>query len=65
MVKILYLFSSAYKYEPASVNDWGRSFTYNRKRSGPTIEFCGKPYVNVLALEKTLSIQTKYFLFER
>ena len=26
---------SAYKQEPASDNDWGRSFTYNRKRIGP------------------------------
>ena len=46
-------------------NDWGRSVTYNRKRSGPRIEACGTPYFNVPASEKTLSIQTKNFLFEK
>ena len=44
--------------------DCGRSFTYNRKRSGPRIKPCSTPYCNVPALEKT-SIQTKNFLFER
>ena len=50
--------SSAYKQETASDNDWGRSFTYNRKRNGPRIEPCGTPYFNVPVSEKTLSIQT-------
>ena len=44
---------------------WGRPFTYNRKRSVPRIEPCGTPCFNVPVSEKTLSIQTKNFLFER
>ena len=40
------------------LSDWGRSVTYNRKRSGPRIEHCVTPYFNVPASEKT-SIQTK------
>ena len=46
-------------------DDWGRSFTYNRKRSRPGIEPCGTLYFNVPGSEKTLSIQIKNFLFER
>ena len=49
----------------ASNNDWGRSVTYNRKRSGPRIDPCGTPYFNVPVSEKTLSIETKNFVFER
>ena len=49
----------------ASDNDWRKLFACNRKRSSPRIEPCGTPYLNVLASEKTLSIQTKSFLFER
>ena len=48
--------SSGCKLEPVSDNDWGRLFTYNRKRSGPRIEPCGTPYFNVPASEKILSI---------
>ena len=47
-----------------SDNDKGKSFTYNRKKSGPRIEPCGTTYFNVTASEKTLSIQTKKLLFE-
>ena len=50
--------SSAYKQERASDNDQGKSFTYNRKRTGT-------PYFNVPASAKTLSLQTKDFLFEK
>ena len=56
--------SSAYKFKPASDNDWGRSFTGNRKRSGRRIEHCPL-YLNDLAIDKTLSMQPKNFLFER
>ena len=59
--------SSAYKQEPASDNDWGRSFRYNRKKISPRVEPCGRyitQYFNVPVSEKT-SIQTKIFLFER
>ena len=51
---------SGYKQEPAPDNDWGRLFTYQRKRKGPRIEHCGKLLFNVPASEKT-SIQTKMF----
>ena len=45
--------SSAYKQQPASDNDWGRSFTYNEKQSSPRVKLCGTPYFNVLASGKT------------
>ena len=54
--------SSAYKQEPSSDNDWGKSFTYNRKKSSSRLESCGTPYFNVPASEETLSIQTKKFV---
>ena len=41
-----------------SDNDWGRSFTYNRKRSCSRIEPCGTLYFNVPASEKKI-INTK------
>ena len=34
-------------------------------KSDPRIELCGTPYFNVPASEKTLSIQTNNFPFER
>ena len=37
----------------------------NRKRDDPRIETCRTPYFNVPASKKTLSIQTKNFLFKR
>ena len=57
--------SFAYKEEVGSDDDWGRSFTYNRKKIAPRIEPCGTPYFSVPVSEKTLSIETKNFLFER
>ena len=57
--------SSAYKFKPASDNDWGRLLTDNRKRSGRRIEHC-PPYLNNPTLDKTLSMQNyQNFLFER
>ena len=46
-------------------NDWGRSYTYNRKSGSPRIDPCGTRHFNVPVSEKTLSIQTKNFRLER
>ena len=43
------------------MSDWGRSFTYNRNRSGSRIEHCVTLYLNVPASEK-ISIQTENVL---
>ena len=46
------------------LNDWQKSFTYNRKKSCPKIKPCGTPCVIGTVSEKT-SKQTKNFLFQR
>ena len=48
-----------------SNNNNKNKFKKNRKRDDPRIETCRTPYFNVPASKKTLSIQTKNFLFKR
>ena len=42
----------------------GRSFTYNRKRSGPRIEPCGTLYFNVCLRKKIININQKFSVWE-
>ena len=57
--------SLAYKFEAVSLNDFGKSLIKIKKRSGPRIEPCRTPHVSKPSSEKTTSIDTKNFLFER
>ena len=57
--------SSTYKFEAISFSDCGKSLILIKKRSGPRIESCGTPHVSGPSYEKTPSIDTKKFLFER
>ena len=44
-----------------SDNDWGRSFTNNRKRRGPRIKPCGTTYFKVPVSEKHYQYKPKIF----
>ena len=57
--------SSAHTFKAVSLDDCGKSLIKIKKRSGTRIEPCRTPHVSKPSSEKTTSIDTKHFLFER